>query len=143
MRMVKISKVKLLDKLKENRKDHRVIFEEALEGWKARVIGVLDCACREAREGRKYKTHFNLPIPNDHTADYDEIIERVEWHEEEFIELDVIEFNRYVRDNWDWMPDFIGLASSYSSSSSSSSSSALSKKISAVKGFKSGEFIDE
>ena len=129
---IRISKHKLLKKLKENRNDHRAIFELALDGWKKTVIQELENAAEEARTGRRYKTHISLPVPVDHTGDYDEIIDRVEWHESDFIELDHFEFNRYVRDCWDWQPDFINTATTYSSSSSSSStpsSNVLSEKI--------------
>ena len=145
MKTVKISKDKLLVKLRENRNDHRQIFKVPLEGWKQTVTKVLESAAKAALDGMRYKTHFHIPMPEDHTPDYDEIIERVEWHEEELIDLEVLEFSRYVRDRWDWQPDFIGLASTYSSSSGSSesSSSALSKKMDLVKGLKSGMYVEE
>ena len=52
MRTVKISKEKLLAKLRENREDHREIFEEALEGWKIKVIENLEQAVKEAKASR-------------------------------------------------------------------------------------------
>lgn len=129
MEVVKISKAKLLRKLDENRADHRAIFEEALAGWQAEVTDRLEAAMQDAKAGKKYRTYFNLPMPEDHTTKYDEVITRVEWHEEEFIKLSLREFNQFVRDCWDWMPDFIDSATTYSSSSSSSHSPSLSKKI--------------
>ena len=89
---VKISKAKLLEQLKKNREDHTEIFEAALIGWKETVLNHLDKALAEAREGSNYRTYFNLPMPENHTKEYDEIIARVEWHEDEIIELDLHEF---------------------------------------------------
>ena len=123
MEHVTISKEKLLSRLKENRGNHRAIFEDALQGWKEQVLKALAQATEDARRGINYETFINLPRPNDHTKDYDEVIDRVEWHEEDTIDLELHEFNQFIRDDWSWMPDFTASTSSYSSSSSISSKS--------------------
>lgn len=113
MEQIVISKQKLLDKLRENRNNHRKIFEEALEGWRKRVIIELQCALRDARKGLKYRTYFNLPQPTDHTNEYDRIIDQIEWCETELIQLDQIQFNQFVRDDWGWKNDFLTNATIY------------------------------
>lgn len=123
MDCITISKEKLLEKLKQNRKNHRAIFEDALQGWEHQVFTALQKAVEDAKSGIRYETFINLPRPKDHTCDYDEVIDRVEWHEEKLIDLELHEFNQFVRDDWSWMPDFNASSASYSSSSSISSQS--------------------
>ena len=107
MKVIDVRKDRLLTKLKENRENHRKTFEEALDGWQKKVIDELQKAVRDARAGRKYTTTFYLPQPQDHTAEYDAIIEQVEWEEDETISLDPISFNQFVRDDWGWKTDFL------------------------------------
>ena len=113
MDTVKISKDKLLKKLKKNRDNHRKTFEKALEGWKQRVLKELDKALKDAKSGRRFVTSFELPQPADHTADYDAVIEQIDWNEEEFIFLDFYQFNQFVRDDWGWKNDFMSVAERY------------------------------
>lgn len=116
MEHVKISKNKLLKKLKANRENHRKIFEEALEGWKERVLAHLKIAVLDAQAGRKFVTHINLPQPIDHTGEYDAIIDQIDWNEEDVIYLDLHLFNQFIRDDWGWKADFLSNATMYAKS---------------------------
>ena len=118
---IKISKAKLLTKLKANRAEHRKVFEDALHGWEHQVLSALQRAVDDALQNKRYITMINLPRPSDHTEDYDKIIAKVEWHEEDIIELDSIEFEQYILDNWNWKAAFTQSSASYSGSSSRSS----------------------
>jgi len=125
MNKVKIEKGKLLDQIEINRTEHKFIYEEAIIGWKKEVTEALTDALHDATEGISFDTKFDIEEPMHHLKEYDEILEMIRWHDEDYIELDKIEFNRYIRDNWEWMYGFLGNASTYSSSSSSSNSSSL------------------
>ena len=116
-----VFKTQLFEKLRENRDKHRAIFKDALEGWKQRVLEELEVCVKLAKTGTKYITSVNLPMPIDHTEEYDTVIAMVEWSVDEKIELTRGEFEQYVLNNWMWMPDFISTSTSYSSSSSISS----------------------
>jgi hypothetical protein len=132
MDIVKISKTKLLKELTKNRSEHKEIYELALAGWKEQVIKGLQDALAQAKLDIEYTTFLDIDEPRHHLKEYDEIIDRVQWHEDNIIELNIREFNNFVRDNWDWSYDFLNQAHIYSSSSSSSSSSTMSvleKKI--------------
>ncbi len=129
MRTISVERDKLLDELKKNKGKHREIFLEAINGWQVKVIIELEKAVKDAVANRKYRTYINLPQPEDHTPEYNRIIEQVEWSYGDLIELDQNDFNHFVLDDWSWKPDFIMNAlantSSSSGSHSSSSSSAL------------------
>jgi hypothetical protein len=114
MKNVLISKDKLLAKIKENRDSHRKQFEEALNGWKKRVIEELEKAVVNAKKDIRYITFFELPRPDDHTPEYDAIIDQIAWHEKDEIELGIHEFNLFVRDDWGWKKDFLKNAAMYS-----------------------------
>ena len=107
MQTIEVNKVTLLLKLRENRDKHRKVFEEALEGWRRNVLDELTLAVAEAKAGKQYRTYFNLPQPEDHTRDYDAIIEQVEWEVEDTITLTQQQFNQFVRDDWGWKEDFL------------------------------------
>ena len=113
MDKVIISKEKLLVKLSENRELHREQFEEALLGWKDRVLEELEESLDNARKGTKFNTQIMLPRPMDHTPEYDAVIDQVSWNELDQIELDLHSFNQFVRDDWGWKSDFLSNAVMY------------------------------
>ncbi|MDA1194689.1 MAG: hypothetical protein O2894_05850 [Planctomycetota bacterium] len=110
---VLVSKEALLTKLKSNRDTHREKFLEALAGWQKQVINALERAVEEAKAGRKFRTHISLPQPSDHTSDYDDIIEALEWQQGADVLLDRTDFTRYVRNEWRWSTDFASSVRSY------------------------------
>jgi hypothetical protein len=125
MDTVTIEKDKLLKKIKQNRDEHKLIYDEAMTGWKEEVLETLKNAVQLAENYDEYNTFFDIQKPEHHLAEYDRIIEMIEWNINEIIDLDPEEFNRFVRDKWNWTNDFLSTSSSYSTVSSSSSSSSL------------------
>jgi hypothetical protein len=103
----------LIDRLKKNRAEHRKIFEEALVGYRNRVIEELDRRLKDAKAGRKIDTRIYLTEPEDHTREYDRAIDMLEMHTEPEIELTREEFVRLARDEWEWMDQFIATSSTY------------------------------
>jgi hypothetical protein len=126
MNTVMISREKLSEQLEKNRDEHKIIYDVALLGWKTEVIVALRRALNKAVDGTEYITDLDIDPPENHLNEYDEIIDRVKWHEENMITLDLREFNQFVRDSWDWMPHFLNNAFNYSSSTSPSSGSTSS-----------------
>jgi len=102
MQSVKIDKVKLLNKVKENREQHRNLFLKAQEGYRALVIKELDAMLAEARDGKPIRRAIMLPEPVDHTKDYDRVVAMLEMSVDAIIELSSQEFEEYVLDNWNW-----------------------------------------
>jgi hypothetical protein len=85
---VKVNTAELLERLKENRDGHLGVFLAALAGFHEEVIVQLERALENARAGRCYTTQFRLPEPEDHTRDYDRVIEMLEMSVDEVTELD-------------------------------------------------------
>lgn len=106
MKAVTVNKAQLLTIVQGNRESHRARFEEALIGWQRTVTAELQAAVDDALAGRDYRVWFQLPKPEDHTDDYDDIIGMLSMHTEETIELETREYRRYVTDDWDWKHEF-------------------------------------
>jgi hypothetical protein len=94
----KISKDELIAVLTGNRDRHRDKFLAAQEAYRARVIELLDQRLADARAGRRIDLAFRLPVPEDHTADYDR-------------ELRMLD--QLVMDNWAWTPAFAATNAAY------------------------------
>lgn len=116
LNVIRVNKKELIDKISVNRDGHRAVFEEALEGFHAAVIEKLNAALKDAKAGKRYKTYFDLPEPQDHTNDYDRVILMLEMSQDDEILLDERQFAQYVQDDWGWKPDFLATAGTYTRS---------------------------
>ena len=97
-----IRKIELLNKIKENRDNHRKLFEEACEGYRTEAIKMLDEKLKLLKKKKSVKIWFNLIEPEDHTDDYDRILKMIKMTVVDEIELTEQDFQRYVQDEWSW-----------------------------------------
>lgn len=111
---VKVSE--LLARVQHNREQHRKIFDEAVEGFKAAMIEELEARLVRVRAGKLVEMAIRLPVPEDHTIDYDRVIDMLEMHTSEQLEIDAADFANFVRDDWAWKRQFIQTASNYTAS---------------------------
>src|SRR4051812_39226012 len=102
MDSVRVSKVELLNKVRENRDAHRSLFLKAQEGFRLRAVEEMDEMLRLAREGREVRLYVGLTAPQDHTGDYDRAIQMLEMSQDEFVEIDQTTFAQLVRNEWAW-----------------------------------------
>lgn len=107
MKNITVEKIELIQKLKENRAEHRQIFEEALDGWHKKVLDELERQLALARDNKVENVYVSIPRPEDHTTDYDRRIEMYEMAIEVEIELTEQEFAMYVQDDWGWQQQFL------------------------------------
>lgn len=107
MERITVEKAQLLAKLEQNRTDHRAIFEEALEGFKAEVTGELEQTLVRLRSGLYRDVRISRPVPVDHTRDYDRAIEMVKMAIGDEITLTEEDFASYVMDDWGWQGQFL------------------------------------
>ena len=102
MNKVRVKKQSLLEILQANQKKHRAAFEEAIANYRKLAIELLDQSLEAARNGQKFRMHFQLIEPQDMTKEYSRAIRMLEMHVEDDIELSNQEFRNYVEDNWTW-----------------------------------------
>lgn len=102
MNEVKVKTSELLKKLHLNRAAHIGELKIAQREYRKDVIAELDRMLEEARKGHTIRRSLTLPIPQDHTADYDRAILMLEMSVSKTMVIQAHEFDQYVMDNWEW-----------------------------------------
>lgn len=108
-----VSKDQLVSKLKDNRDNHRQVYDAAIEGYRTAAIGRLNTMVDELKAGKLPQLYVRLPIPEDHTDEYDALISMLEMSTEDSVEIDLADYRAYVLDDWGWKKEFISTASNY------------------------------
>lgn len=106
MRTIHVDKTEFLERVGENRDNHRAVFEEALDGYRRRVERELRQRLHDLSRGRRIEQHIRLPEPEDHTGDYERILAMAVMSISDTVELSESEFAMYVMDQWSWKQDF-------------------------------------
>jgi len=110
---VRIPKTKLLSILRNNRKKHRAIFEEALEGYRRAVTAELEQALADARAKKRFLRVSSFVAPTDQTSEYDRAIRMLELSSDRSIRLSEEDFAHYVMDKWEWSLAFENNVATY------------------------------
>lgn len=113
MKSMAYDKEQLIKAITENRAAHRDLFERALEGYRQQAIERLERTIGDLRSGKKQSLMISMPMPQDHTADYDRVIRSLEMTIDPVITLEERDFAMYVMDQWDWKDQFIGSTAQY------------------------------
>jgi hypothetical protein len=116
----------LRNTLKDNLKTHKEVFAEAMKGYEdakvSKMLALSGATSQATRENiqsnRKavhaaYQAYSNLAKPVDNSESYELAIEIMKWETEEKIELNINDFQCYVRDRWNWKAAFKGSVSAY------------------------------
>jgi hypothetical protein len=115
MRPVRVKKTELLAAVKKNRDQHRAIFLEAVDGYKAEALRLLEEKVRLVKRSKlPAYVAISLYVPEDHTKDYDNAIAMFEMSVDEELEVDETSFNQLVRDDWQWKRQWLTSNSGYS-----------------------------
>lgn len=110
METVRISRDELLKVIKENRKLHQEMTEEAQKGYRQNVIAWLEKALREMTEtavGGETPTQIPFQKPENHIEDYNRVIRMLQMSLRTEIDLNEEEFSCYVMDDWTWKSSFV------------------------------------
>lgn len=113
MNEVKVDKAALTERVQTNRDKHRDLYEKAIEGYRETVIAWFNKNIDRAKAGKAFETYFRLDKPEDHTADYDRVLDMLSMSLDGEITLQAHEFDQYVRDNWGWSGKFSQTSSAY------------------------------
>ena len=111
---MRFEKKKVLEKLRENREEHKKIFEESVEGYIQEAGEWLEKRFDEIRDGKTPNMQWLASPPESHEDAYNTIINMLEETVEDYIELNGDEFRSYMRDEWDWQARFLASNSVYS-----------------------------
>jgi len=99
---VTVSKTQLVGILEDNRDEHRKKFEVAFERFRQAATGWFQERLDTLAKGEIPDTYFMLPTPEDHTTDYDRMINMLKMHKDETIVIGGGEYKNYVDDEWPW-----------------------------------------
>ena len=114
MQTVSIEKERLRATLVANMEGHIADYDEAMLGYREAFDKQLMQKRRALKKGELPTTHFNgLPMPSEHTSEYKQVLEMLDYSVDETIELSHDDFGNYVLDNWDWKGRFSSTNSSY------------------------------
>jgi hypothetical protein len=113
MREVTMKKSDLLARVEENREGHREVYEKAMDGYTKAAVAFFQEQLERAKDGNTFVTYFGEPMPEDHTDDYDNVLDMLDMEVGDQITLSNAEFRQYVRDDWGWKQTFIATSSNY------------------------------
>jgi len=113
---VLLDRADLLEKVKHNYASHRQKFEEAVAGYKDAAVQLLQDHVERILANAPEKVVVSLPWPEDHSEDYERVIEMLEWSEDDQLELNEHQFATYVLDQWGWQEGFTKTYAMYSGS---------------------------
>lgn len=116
MTEVRLSKEDVLVALSNNRDSHREKFIEAMEGYKEEAIKTLEKHISQIKENDPQRIVLTLPLPEDHTDDYDRAIDMLQWSLDDEVVLNNREFQTYIQDDWGWKQEFESTYAMYTSS---------------------------
>lgn len=110
---VTVDRTELLGIIRQNREAHRATFEKAVKVFTDKLIAWHKEQAKILLRGGEAAHWHSLPVPEDHTEDYDTIISMLEMHVEPTLVLSFREYDNFVRDNWGWSKTFAANTQSY------------------------------
>jgi len=105
MKKVTVRIETVLDHLKTNLSKHSEIFEKAWDGYRRKVIEVMESNLIAARKNGPIRQMISLDVPEDHSEDYRLsilMLEMAQDAEQTEIEISSDEFRHFVLDDWSW-----------------------------------------
>lgn len=111
---MKFPKDQIIQTVRQNREAHRAIFEEALEGYRDKVVESLNAHLERIKRGEVLAISVHYPQPEDHTRDYDRLLEMLKLTTDGDVELSETQFAQYMQDDWTWKRQFITTNAAYS-----------------------------
>jgi hypothetical protein len=112
MKAQSYNKAVLLERVRANRSQHSTDYEEARKGYKQlREERISKLRIHLSQETGKRAVDaiseamndiYQLPRAESHVKDYDRVIDILELSSGEEVELEELEFDQYVRDEWSW-----------------------------------------
>jgi len=102
MQGVYLKRTEILEKIKRNLEGHATLYKNALEGYRKAAEKEILKMLEDVKNGKSIRRFLSLDEPINHTDDYKRVIEMLEMSDAESIQLSMEEFERYIRDKWEW-----------------------------------------
>lgn len=111
---VVVRRLEVLVALRENRAEHKEIYDEAVEGFKKKAKEKLQAKLDALESGKYVDVNVSLRKPQHYLKTFDRIIRMLEMSIDDEITLTEGQFSAYVMNDWDWMGNWALLNSAYS-----------------------------
>lgn len=108
-----VNVARLIATLEGNRTKHAADYQAAIVKYREKALEWFEANLEIVRKGGQIEHNLRIPIPEEHTEDFDRAIEALTWHTEEEIELVEQQFDELVRNQWGWHRTFIQNTTSY------------------------------
>ena len=92
--------------LRTNRDGHRKLYLEAWEEYRRQVLEAMQHNLTHAKNGGHLELRITMRTPEDHTEEYDAVIGLLEMSDDDTIELNAHDYERFVLDRWEWRRSF-------------------------------------
>jgi hypothetical protein len=116
MDAIRVNKAELTSILETNMQQHSATVEKATAIFRQRVQEKLDDAIRTVKKGKpigRDVLFIALPIPEDHTVDYERALGMLRLSLDDEIKLGEADYRRLVMDEWEWQNTFAANTTSY------------------------------
>jgi hypothetical protein len=100
-RKINVQKSKLIEQIKENKKNHIAEYAKAVIAYKEEALRQLATLTTFVNDG-KMDIRLDLVTPINNSKNYDKIVEMFEWEVNDVVELEQSEFIEYVQDETDF-----------------------------------------
>lgn len=112
---VKVKRGWLIGVVQKNRDEHRDTFTKAHQKYQDAIIKWLTEYLEEARTTKRDITvkYFQGAQPEDHTIDYDLVLDMLKNGSEDTINITGSDYRRFVLDRWDWTQQFVSASNAY------------------------------
>ena len=116
MHLINVDRDRLLTTLRENREQHIAAYETAITAYRQQAAEWLRGQAGVAAEGQSPERRYprDLPEPDSYVDEYDRAIAMAEWSTDNAVKLSREDFDRFVRNVWEWTGRFSETVSSYS-----------------------------
>lgn len=121
MRKITVDKADLAETITRNRDAHKAEYDKAVEVYRVRFVEEAKKFAEDSIARSRQRVAFGnfvwLPVPEEHTEDYDRALLMLDWELGDTVELSQEEFATLVQNQWNWIRSFTANTSSYVSGS--------------------------
>lgn len=108
-----VNKVDAIRSLKRNKENHIARYNKASKAYIEEAIEALDDRIGMLKQGKVTDLHFDFAAPPSYAKDYTTLIEMLERHQTDILELTPSDYNAIMLDQWGWSGLFTSSTSSY------------------------------
>lgn len=113
MQKVRIFKSEVTQRVDDNRDKHKTEYEAAMNVYRRKVVIELEHLIDSLNDGDNPDLYIKLPRPENHTDEYDVVLDMLNSSADDVVELNYEEFVRYMRDEWSWKKRVSSINSAY------------------------------